>query len=465
MTDRPNIIWLTLDSVRQDHTTMGGYERETTPQIQRIADRSDGVAFSSCYAHARASPSSVPSILSGTYPSRHGTYYRDSTAFPDELPLVSELLADVGYNTVGVSNNRYASDLSNLNRGFDEFTLLGATPTEILRSAGVWNILKYVRNLRTHSVGFTTTDTHAHSGAYLLTEMIKERVQGASKPLFLYAHYNETHRAYQPPLPYLDRYTDDLSMSASEAADLAMEVHHTLVETVAHGCDLTDEEMAALEAMYDAELAYTDERVGELYDLLQDELGETVVVVTADHGELFGEDDMLGHKYSMHNAVLQVPMVVQGIEGLTDRGLVQHADVVRTLLKVAGAETETIQGVDLRERRREYAISQSPEDSLDPLLEHNPDYDISRFPAEPYSVIQDGEFKYYGFPDEPELYRLPDERENVAGEFPEVVEEFNTQLTEWLEAEGQQVGSGEDIEIDEATRGRLADLGYLDHEI
>jgi hypothetical protein len=80
-------------------------------------------------------------------------------------------------------------------------------------------------------------------------------------------------------------------------------------------------------------------------------------------------------------------------------------------------------------------------------------------------VIQDGEFKYYGFPDEPELYRLPDERENVAGEFPEVVEEFNTQLTEWLEAEGQQVGSGEDIEIDEATRGRLADLGYLDHEI
>jgi uncharacterized sulfatase len=116
----------------------------------------------------------------------------------------------------------------------------------------------------------------------------------------------------------------------------------------------------------------------------------------------------------MHNAVIQVPMVVQGIGGLNDNGLVQHADVVRTLLEVAGAETETVQGVDLREERREYAISQSPEDSLDPLLEHNPDYDISRFPAEPYSVIQDGEFKYYGYPDEPELYRLPDERENVS---------------------------------------------------
>jgi uncharacterized sulfatase len=407
----------------------------------------------------------VPSILSGTYPSRHGTYYRDSTAFPDELPLVSELLADVGYNTVGVSNNRYASNLSKLNRGFDEFTLLGATPTEILRSAGVWNVLNYVRNLRTHSVGFTTTDTHAHSGAYLLTEMMKERVREASEPLFMYVHYNETHRAYQPPLPYLDRYTDDLSMSAADAAELAMDVHHNLVETVAHGCDLTDEEMAALEAMYDAELAYTDQQVGELYDFFQDMLGETIIVITADHGELFGEDDMLGHKYSMHNAVLQVPMVVQGIEGLKDNGLVQHADVVRTVLEVVGGETGTIQGVDLRDQRRQYAISQSSRDSLAPLLEHNPEFETSRFPAEPYSVIQDGEFKYCKRPDEPRLYRLPDENENTADTYSGVASKLDEQLTEWLETEGSQVGHGETIEVDESTRERLADLGYLDHEM
>ena len=65
MTDRPNIIWLTLDSVRQDHTTMGGYERETTPRIQEIADASDGVAFSTAFAHARTSATSAPSLLSG----------------------------------------------------------------------------------------------------------------------------------------------------------------------------------------------------------------------------------------------------------------------------------------------------------------------------------------------------------------------------------------------------------------
>jgi len=61
-TEKPNVVWLTLDSVRQDHTTMDGHERETTPRIQELADRSDGVAFSSRFAHARASAMSVPSL-------------------------------------------------------------------------------------------------------------------------------------------------------------------------------------------------------------------------------------------------------------------------------------------------------------------------------------------------------------------------------------------------------------------
>jgi len=281
----------------------------------------------------------------------------------------------------------------------------------------------------------------------------------------MYVHYNEPHRAYYPPLPYLDRFTDDLSMSGQEAADLAMDVHHNLVEIVANGCDLSDEEFAALKAMYDAEIAYTDELVGRLHTHIERELGETVLVVTADHGELFGEDDMLAHKYSMHNGVLNVPMVLNGIDGLADEGLVQHADVVRTLVELVGGETETIQGVDLREERREYAISQSPQDSLDPLLEHNPDFDASQFPAEPYSVIQDGEFKYVGLSEEPRLYRLPDESENVADDHPEIAEELGAELADWLETEGQRAGRGDAIETDEEIQSRLADLGYLDHEM
>lgn len=464
MNDKPNIIWLTLDSVRYDHTTMSGYERKTTPNIQFLAERSDTTSFSSCFSHARSSPASVPSILSGTYPSRHRTYFGNRQQFPSELPLVSELLSDAGYRTVGLSNNGYASSLTNLDRGFDDFTLLGSTPKEILRSAGLKNVLKYLANIRRHSVGFKT-DIHAHSGGYLLNEIAKEEVQKTRQPVFMYVHYNEPHRAYYPPLPFLDRFTDDIEMEGSEAATLALRIHHNLLNIVANGCDLSDEEWDALIAMYDSEIAYTDALVGELLEIIEEQLGETIVVVTADHGELFGEDGMLAHKYSIHNAVLNVPMVIKGIPELSDEGIIQHSDVVRTLLEVAGAETETIQGVDLRTETREYAISQSGDADLEPLLEENPDFDRSKFCTEEYSVIQDGEYKFIQRPDDPQLYRLPDEETNIIKEAEEQAAEMDAWLTEWLKTEGQRAGSGSEVQLDDEMRSRLADLGYLDHEM
>jgi uncharacterized sulfatase len=443
---------------------MSGYDRDTTPNIQSVADRSDAVSFSSCFSHARSSPASVPSILSGTYPSRHRTYFGNRNQFPDELPLVSELLSDAGYRTVGLSNNGYASSLTGVDRGFDEFTLLGSTPMEILRSAGIRSVLKYLANIRRHSVGLKT-DFHAHSGAYLVNEITERQVSHADEPFFLYVHYNEPHRAYYPPLPFLDRFTDELPMSSEAAATLSMEVHHNLVEIVANGCELDADDMAALKAMYDGEIAYTDERVGELYETIQRELGETIIVITADHGELFGEDEMLAHKYSMHNAVLNVPMVIQGLSELSDGGIIQHSDVMRTLLEVAGAETQTIQGVDLRTDTRKYAISQSPPGSIEPLLENNPEFDQSKFPTDAYSVIQDKKFKYVARPDEPRLYQLPNESSDLHDEYPKRAKQMKKELSEWLSTDGSRVGTGENINIDEQMRSRLADLGYLDHEM
>jgi uncharacterized sulfatase len=254
-------------------------------------------------------------------------------------------------------------------------------------------------------------------------------------------------------------------MSGEAAATLAMEIHHNLVEIVANGCELDDNEMAALKAMYDGEIAYTDERVGELYETIQRELGETIIIITADHGELFGEDEMLAHKYSLHNAVLNVPMVMHGLPGLSDEGIIQHSDVMRTLLEVAGAETETIQGVDLRTESRECAISQSPPGSIEPLLEYNPAFDQSKFSTEAYSVIQDGEFKFVARPDMPRFYKLPDENSDLRSEYPERAKQMEKHLSEWLATAGSQIGTGEEIHIDEQMRSRLADLGYLDHEM
>ena len=463
----PNIVWLTLDSVRQDHTTMGDYDRDTTPNIQAVADASDGVAFSNCIAHAPATRPSGPSILSGTYPSRHGTYYGDKSAFPNDLPTVPELLSETGYRTAAVSNNGFVGPATGVDRGFDDFTLLGSSPLEIWRNAGSISLAKYLLNIRRHSVGFNT-DFHSHSGAYLVNEIAKRHVREfgeTGEPGFLYVHYNEPHRGYYPPLPYLDSFTDDLNLSPQEAASISMDIHHNLLDVIANGIDLTDEEMAALKAMYDAEIAYTDDRVGTLLNAVENELDNVIVVITSDHGELFGEDNMLAHKYSMHNAVLKVPLVIRGIEGLSDDGLVQHADVVETLLRIAGAETSTVQGVDLREDRRKYAISQYPGGSLDPLIERNPNFDTSRYSSESYSVIQDGSHKFTEWPGKGHLYELPDEENNLRDRRPKYAAKLESALSEWLSTEGQTVTTNRNAAVDDELRDHLKDLGYLDHEI
>ncbi|GAB3669328.1 sulfatase-like hydrolase/transferase [Halopiger thermotolerans] len=463
----PNIVWLTLDSVRQDHTTMGGYHRNTTPNIQAVADAADGVAFSNCIAHAPATRPSGPSILSGTYPSRHGTYYGDKSAFPKNLPTVSELLSKVGYRTAAVSNNGFVGPATGVDRGFDDFTLLGSSPLEIWRNVGSVSLAKYLLNIRRHSVGFST-DFHSHSGAYLVNEVAKRHIREfgeSDKPGFLYVHYNEPHRGYYPPLPYLDTFSDELNLPPREAASISMDIHHNLLDVIANGIDLTEEEMAALKAMYDAEIAYTDDRVGALLDVVERELDDVIIVITSDHGELFGEDDMLAHKYSMHNAVLEVPLVVRGIDGLSDDTLVQHADIIKTLLQIVGAETGSVQGVDLRENHREYAISQYPGGSLDPLVERNPDFDTSRFPTKPYAVIQDGSYKFAEWPGKGNLYELPDEETNIRDTKSKHAAELKSALSEWLSVEGEPVTANQKARVDDELRDHLRDLGYLDSEI
>jgi len=463
MSEKPNIVWITLDSVRHDHTSMSGYERDTTPNIESVADRSDAVSYSACFSHARSSPASVPSMLSGTYPSRHRSYFGNRQTFPGELPLVSELLGEVGYRTVGVSNNGYASSLTGLDRGFEQFTLLGSGPVEILRSAGVRNVLSYVRNIRQHSVGFTT-DIHAHSGGYLTTELTKERLQAADEPTFLYVHYNEPHRAYYPPRPYLDRFTDEISMDPSEAAACALRVHHNLLDIVADGCELSDDEMDALVAMYDSEIAYTDSLVGELLETIDATLGETIVVVTADHGELFGERGLLSHKVVVDDALTHVPLVTHGFEGLEARtdDLVQHVDITTTLAGMVGQGTAQLQGVDLRETAREHAFVQRGPLDFSQFTDHDPDFDTARFHHGPLHGIRTKRFRYERSDTMERLYELPDEDTDVREAHPEVTAELSATLDAWVEVNAAPVLAETDSQLDDAMRQQLRDLGYVE---
>lgn len=463
MTEPPNIVWLTLDSVRVDHTSMGGYRRDTTPHLQRIADSHKGGWYSNCFAHANSTRVSVPSIITGTYPSHHGV--RGNRTLPDELETVPEILSRNGYHTIGLSRN--ANSSMGFDRGFDEFVWISSDT--FLSAVDLPTVAKYAINIRKHSAGFET-DTAKHATPFILNDMAKRRVRSCAEsdePFFLYLHYNETHRPYFPPLPYLDRYTAEIAMTAKEAAEFAIEMHYNCDEFIANGTDFSEDEWDALHAMYDAEIAYTDECVGRLFDYVRSQdFDETIFIITADHGELFGERGMLAHKVVLHDHLINVPLVTYGLGDLScaSDDLLQHADLVEALVAMAGGDTDQFQGIDPRSETRDYVISQTwgAEEYLQHLRNINPEFDGSTYHKSLLTCVRDAESKYQESEDRSELFVLPDEATDVSDQHPRKVDELSAILQDWFESHGRPVSTEERRgEFSEAMKDQLSDLGYL----
>jgi uncharacterized sulfatase len=440
---------------------MAGYHRDTTPNLQRIATSPNGEYASQCVASSNATATSSSSILTGTQPSRHQVKIT-AEYLPKELKTVPELFGEQGYYTACLSRNAYVGPGLGLDRGFDRFSLI--VSSSLHKAVPLGTLVKWLVNIRRHSAGFTT-DASKHATPYLLNDTLKRwfrDFEGQEDPFFLYAHYNEPHRPFYPPLPFLDTYTDGISMSTEKAAETAMRIHRDNDAIVANGCNLSEAEWEALHAMYDAEIRYTDEMVGRLYDFARSrDLGETIFVVTADHGEHFGEHGELAHVLGLDDAVTHVPLVVDGLDADVN-GVVQHIDVMKTLVAMAGGQTEQFQGIDLRTQQREYAISQRGPTDFQRFLRYNEEFDTSRFPASLTSTFRDTEFRYLIADDRSELYRLPNEKTDVSDRHPEVNEKMASFASEWLETEGTPAGTAESDRMTEEMRRQLRDLGYLE---
>jgi len=458
----PNIVWITLDSVRADHTTMDGYKRDTTPRMAAVGD--DGHTFDTCIAHSKSTQPSSGAILTGLAPTRN-TLGIDGDVLPEQVTTIAERFSNTGYQTACLSRNSFVSSATGLNRGFDRFQWLAS---ETIRQAGFKTLAKYLFNIRKHSAGLTR-DTAKHASPFLMNE-IAERwlldLRSNESPFFFYLHYNEPHRPYYPPLSYIDEYADDIDMKPREAAEFALDVHYDLPSIIAGGCDLDDGEWAALKAMYDAEIAYTDEMVGKLVKYVRANTPEdTIVVITADHGELFGEYGLLSHKYVLTDAVTRVPLVVSGLEESLAVGrdsIVQHADVMTTLLGIAGGDAEGTVGVDLRSETREYAVSQRGPIEFPERYRDSPDFDTTRFHESALTSLRTDAFRYQQSVGWSELFELPEEQRDVSADYPDIADELSEKLESWLERYGQPIGRGQSGEFSDAVNRQLRDLGYMD---
>ncbi|MBW2279304.1 MAG: sulfatase [Deltaproteobacteria bacterium] len=302
---RPNVVLITVDTLRADRLGSYGYADARTPHMDRLAR--EGVRFGSASTVIPRTSQSIASIMTGLYPHEHGSL-EIGTGPDDGVLLASQLFSDAGYATAGVSANGAASRTQGLERGFDHFvgwrelgrrhTLWGDPPP---RGGGPY-------------VGRAEAVTR---------EAVAWIEQERDEPFFLWLLYFDPHFFYNPPPPYRD--VIDWS-----GFDYYREVQKYDPKNATIYFDLNgraSELLPQVTRLYDAEVTYTDAVLGAFLDLLAERRASgadprpTLIVLTADHGESLGEHAYYyEHGDFVWETTMRVPLILHA-PGVIPEGL------------------------------------------------------------------------------------------------------------------------------------------------
>ncbi|TNF84223.1 MAG: hypothetical protein EP299_00780 [Acidobacteria bacterium] len=296
------IVLISIDTLRADHLGSYGYSRETSPFLDQLAAK--GVRFEQAISPASWTLPSHASMLTGLYPSSHRAVDAESSIAPSAVS-VAELLQDAGFSTGAAVTSWFVSANYGFDRGFDWFQDLDQTAHE--------------------KVGKTVD---ARGVIDLAEEWLEEQ---ADQRFFLFLHLYDAHYTYNPARPYRELFATDYKGPRRKYRNY---MHYK-------SNPLSEELLAFEESMYDGEIRYVDDQLARLYGILG-RLGlqeNTVIMVTSDHGEEFGERGSWGHGHTLFEEQVHVPLLVAGpgIEGpRTIAAPVGLVDLPPTLLELAG---------------------------------------------------------------------------------------------------------------------------------
>ncbi|RUL85922.1 sulfatase [Tautonia sociabilis] len=364
-TGAPNVLLIVMDTVRADHTSLpgSGGARPTTPQLAALARR--GVTFTGARSTAPWTLPSHASLMTGRWPfevvpGRYG-------ALDNDVPTLAEAFGARGYDTVGiVANTYYTSYSTGLARGFHRYEDFPTTPATVLASAEVGGRLvdwlgSWADAIRPGALPwlrrFERIDADRINRRFLSW---LDRRRRPDRPFFAFLNYFDAHDPYVVPPGAEHRFgrppasKDDRSfLSDWWLSEGKEEVPPDRVELLVDG--------------YDSCIAHLDDRLGALFRELDRRglLDETVVVVTSDHGEAFGEHGLFGHGVSLYADQIRVPLVIAAPgmvpEGLAIDDVVSLRDLPATLLDLAGSPGPRLPGRSLADSWRGREAGESEE--------------------------------------------------------------------------------------------------------
>lgn len=480
---KPNILVFVLDTLRPDVLSCyPGSDGANTPHIDEIADT--GLLFERAFSVGPNTEISHAGLFTGKYPSETGMVGRDSM-MPEETPVIADWLRNQGYRTYGISGpGKIRSDLG-FDRGFDEYiepyyeTLEPELSIEYLWQAVTNETvgLDFLRTLRNGPDDITNFKLRMIEG---------ELKQTDNQPLFGFINFLTPHTPYDPPRPFKERATSSLNrpewfllewVYTLIGRDLETlnrdDVRSGRVFRAARGKGqpyhadrdwLTDDELDVLWQWYCAEVEYLDHQIGQFYRSIENIADNTIIILTSDHGEHFGEHGLLYHGDFLYDETLHVPLVLSGPGVPKNRrrsdliSLVDLFPAISDLLDIQlSADVSGQSPFSSRTRKAVYAeygkrdMSESKKASYlrsDQLT----DYSFGR------KCIRTPDYKLVLRSDELQsLYQLPEETETSD---PEIIESLQEKLVDTLGTEFLTANSAVN-EVNRAVKKNLQQLGYI----
>jgi arylsulfatase A-like enzyme len=378
----PDIILITIDTLRWDHVSSYGYERSTTPFLDSLA--ASGVRFTRGYSTSSWTVPAVASLMTSLQPESHGVVSGTVTrgkvhgqqVLAEDLTRLPGLLRDAGYTTFGITANGHLTRRLGYAQGFDRYENLG--------------------------FGASADEVGSH------LELWRDEIE-RSAPYFVWLHYFDPHTPYVPRVPWLVEFAPDSTMKAPGRLTVRNAGRYEEMGLKKHTPDFN-----YVVALYDSEIGYTDDAIRKAVRLL-DPASDDLVLVTSDHGEGFLDHGEFGHGGSLFEEQVRVPLIVRFPAGRARGRVVEDpvslVDVGPSLLDFLDIDIP-----DVFQGRSFVPLVEGERRDARPIV-----ISLDRSERQELQAVVQGDWKYVryiGARSEELLYHLgtdPTEQENVAG--------------------------------------------------
>jgi len=314
----PDVVFIVIDTLRRDHVSCYNYNRPTTPELDKVAG--EGARFDQAIA---ASSWTLPSVMSifTSLPSSEHKLVDLVYCLPSALTTLAAEFKKAGYATAGVTANPFTSGKFGFSRGFDFYDDL----TVIQWGGDLLLGAEDPRQLRPQ-----TAPPSSDRVNQVAVSWVKKR--NRDQPVFLFLHYLDPHDDYIPPSPYNRQFIDP----AYDGKCSGFGIRSLVIPS------LLPRDKQQLIGLYDGEIRFTDECIGQLMGYLRASglYDHAITVIVADHGEEFWDHGGMIHGHSLYDELIRVPLIIRYpgkiTSGMVVKGQVSHLDIMPTVLDLAG---------------------------------------------------------------------------------------------------------------------------------